>query len=111
MGLQVVASPETESDVALAVCALQAHNIPFLVHGGAFGSLLPGPQIPGYNARRIMVPTPFVDEALQALAEVAPPRAVDAAAQPRGNGPTTLRMLLEALLFVWFVPRRDDTAR
>jgi hypothetical protein len=113
MGLQVVACPECESDVALAICALQAHGIPYLVHNGAFGALWPGPQIHAYNARRIMVPTPFAEEARQVLAEMAPPRLVDAAAAaaPRGSGPTTLRLLLEAFLLGWFVPRRDDSAR
>ena len=112
MGLQVVASPETESEIALAVCVLQAHGIPFLVHGGAFGALLPGPQIPAYNARRIMVPAAFADEAMQVLGELAPARAVvSPAPSSNGSAPTMLRMLLETFLLGWFVPRRDDGAR
>jgi hypothetical protein len=105
MSLQVVANPE--SDVAVAVCALEAHGIPHLVHGGAFGSILPGVQIAHDNARRIMVPEAFVEEALQALAELAPPASPLVVPTPPASAPRTLRMVLETFLLGWFVPKRD----
>jgi hypothetical protein len=107
MSLHVVACPEVESDVALAICALQAHNIPHLVHGGAMGTLLPGPQIAHLNARRIMVPEAFVEEARQVLAELAPPPA-PRATPARVAAPSKLRIVLETFLLGWFVPRRDE---
>src|SRR5436190_12987632 len=106
MSLQVVACPEVESEVALAVCVLRAHGIPHLVHGGAFGSLFPGPQIASYNARRIMVPEAFVEEALQVLAELA--SVPELPAEPvQASTPRTWRIVLETLLLGWFVPRRN----
>jgi hypothetical protein len=69
MSLEVVASPESESDLAFALCALDAHGIPHFVHGGAFGALWPGPQITPWNGRRILVPAPLADEARQVLAQ------------------------------------------
>jgi hypothetical protein len=122
MGLEVVAVPETESELALAVCVLQAHAIPHFVHGGAFGALWPGLQIAAYNARCIMVPAVFTEEAREALADLvcgsrysgdALPAASaadhpDASASPSRHA---WRNLLEVLLAGWFVPRRDGTAR
>lgn len=109
MSLQVVACPESESDLALAVCLLEAHGIPHLVHGGAFGALLPGPPIAGWNARRIMVPAAFVEEARHLLADVV---VVPLASEPESApAPGTLRKALEAWLPAWFAPKRDDLAR
>ena len=110
MGLQVVAIPETESDLALAVCVLQAHAIPHFVHGGAFGALWPGLQIAAYNARCIMVPAALAEEAAELLAELAPPPVAPSttASAPAAHA---WRNLLEVLLAGWFVPRRDGTAR
>jgi hypothetical protein len=105
MTLEVVACPEYESDLALAVCVLEAHGIPHFVHGGAFGALWPGPQIATWNTRRILVPAPLAEEAREALAELA---ALPVAAPEPAHvaAPHFLRLVLETFLLGWFVPRR-----
>lgn len=55
MGLVAIASPQSESKLSVMLCTLEAHGIQAYVQGASFGALLPGPQIPCYNARRIMV--------------------------------------------------------
>jgi hypothetical protein len=105
MTLEVVACPEYESDLALAVCVLEAHGIPHFVHGGAFGALWPGPQIATWNTRRILVPAPLAEEAREALAELASIPA-DEPEPVREAAPHFLRLILETFLLGWFVPRR-----
>ena len=84
------------------LCTLEAAGIQAFVQGGGFGSLFPGPQIPAYNARRIMVSSadaPKAQEALAAFTQTAAPVAY--------HWPgffNVLRMIFEASLFGWFVP-------
>lgn len=70
MTLVVVAAPDSESDLALIACVLEANDIPHFVQGGGFGGLFPGPQISGYNSRRVMVPASCVERAVELLSEL-----------------------------------------
>jgi len=102
MTLVRVAMPETESHLALMVCALNAEDIPYLVHNAGMGALYPGLQIGAYNARSIMVPESCSEHAIEIIAElhleVPTPHNT-----PRV--PDKLRMLLEMILMGWFLPR------
>ena len=82
---------------------LEAHGIETFVHGQYLGSLLPGLQIESYNTRAIMVPDERVVEAREALAESSPPGEPVAAPLPL-RFRDKARVVLEALLFGWFVP-------
>ncbi|MEP7314369.1 MAG: hypothetical protein ABI859_17420 [Pseudomonadota bacterium] len=55
MSLVPLVSPDTEAEVLTTVALLDAYGIPSFVRGGGFGSLYPGPQVAGYNAKTIMV--------------------------------------------------------
>lgn len=102
MSLVVVANPQSESELAVMQCALEARGVHFFVQGGGFGSLLPGPQIAAYNARRIMVPSAEVSAAKDALAPLLQPEPEAEYARP---GPLSiLRMVGELFLFGWFIP-------
>ncbi|HEV7633609.1 MAG TPA: DUF2007 domain-containing protein [Steroidobacteraceae bacterium] len=68
MSLVPLVSPDTEAAVMTTVALLNAYGIPCHVRGGGFGSLYPGPQVAGYNARTIMVPEELLRDA-QALLE------------------------------------------
>jgi hypothetical protein len=59
-----VATPQTESEMAVMVCLLDAYGIQNFVHNRGFGGLYPGMQIGLYNVRRLMVP---IDQAMDAL--------------------------------------------
>lgn len=102
MGLVQVARPQTESELAVMQCALDASGIHYFVQGAGFGSLYPGPQISAYNARRILVPDSELSMAMEALAPLLKPDP-DAVYHWPGFA-SMLRILGEFLLFGWFVP-------
>lgn len=100
MTLVRVARPETETHLALIVSALEAEDIPFFVHNAGMGGLMPGLQIPSYNARTLMVPAPYAENAMEIIAALQ----LDGH-QPLDTG-DKLRVLFEAILLGWFVPAR-----
>jgi hypothetical protein len=107
MSLVPIAAPQTESELAVILCLLEADGIPAFVHNGAFGSLHPGPQIPLYNARRVMVPSACRENAAAALLVLEPPL------PDRSTRRDKLRIVIELILFGWFIPgsrRRHDEA-
>jgi hypothetical protein len=103
MALVAILRPQTETELVIALAILEAHGIDTFVHGHYFGSLLPGLQIESYNTRTIMVPEGWANEAREALAESL------ASAGPSAEVPPMrlldrVRVVLEAVLFGWFVP-------
>ncbi|MGN6729687.1 MAG: hypothetical protein ACTHJG_07635 [Rhodanobacteraceae bacterium] len=102
MSLVAIASPQSESELSVMLCTLEAAGIQAFVQGGSFGSLFPGPQIPAYNARRIMVSSVDAPKAQEALAAFAQPPAPVTYHWP--GFLNVLRMIFEASLFGWFVP-------
>lgn len=67
MSLVPLVSPDSEAAVLTTVALLDAYGIPSYVRGGGFGSLYPGPQVAGYNAKTIMVPTEVLRDAQELL--------------------------------------------
>ena len=104
MSLVVAACPQSESQLAVMQCALEARGVHFFVQGGGFGSLLPGPQIAAYNARRIMVPSSEVSLAKEALEPLLKIHAETEFQRPRLL--SIFRMICELFLFGWFVPAK-----
>lgn len=102
MDLVAVACPQSESELAVMQCALEARGVHFFVQGGGFGSLFPGPQIASYNARRIMVPSEELSMAKEALAPLLQPEPEPEYHRP--GFPSIFRMVGEFFLFGWFVP-------
>jgi Putative prokaryotic signal transducing protein len=106
MSLVRIATPETETHLALISSALEAAEIPFFVHGNGMGGLMPGLQIASYNTRSVMVPQSCVETALAAIADLQP------LSPPAPSGRDKLRILTEALFLGWFFPagrRRRET--
>ena len=111
MALVRVFSPQTESEVAVVTAMLEAREIPVFVHNRHLGSLLPGLQINAYNTQSIMVPEECAADAIELLAEFrAPPIEATAPIVPVRD---RIRIVIEALLFGWFVPgrRRDAESK
>lgn len=111
MRLVPLVSPTSEADLVTTVALLDAHGIPTHVQGGWFGSLLPGPLIPSYNAKTILVPEELLRDARDLLATpVALPDFDDEPEPPPAAASSqvksTLRVLVELLLFGWFIPRK-----
>ncbi len=103
MGLVAVAWPVLESDVAMATSLLEAEGIPYFVQGSGIASVLPGVQIGGYNTRILRVPEEHAERAREVLALLDAHDAADGE-PPAPRGTSRLRVILETLLFGWFVP-------
>jgi len=99
MSLVPIAWPQSESELAVMLCLLEAEGVPAFVHNAGFGGLHPGPVMALYNARRVMVPAACRDQAVAALSVIMPPL-------PDG---TTWRekcaIVAEMIVFGWFFPR------
>jgi hypothetical protein len=104
-----VFSPDSEPDLVAVVAMLEAHEIPCFVHGAAFGSLYPGPQIQDYNTRAVMVSEENEAAALELIRDFqSQPDEPDSGPQrPSGR----LRSFIEFLLFGWFVPGSRPSGR
>lgn len=103
MALVTILRPQSEAELAIALAILEAHDIESFVHGRYFGSLWPGLQIDSYNTRTVMVPEERASEAREALMEIS------ATEEPPAESSSLrlwdkVRVVLEALLFGWFVP-------
>jgi hypothetical protein len=101
MTLVRVASPESESHIALIAARLEAAGIPYFVHNAGIGGLLPGLQVANYNTRSVMVPASAAAEAARLIGElelevVSPATSLTAWDK--------LRVVAELFLLGWFVP-------
>jgi hypothetical protein len=103
-----VASPQTESELAVMLSMLEANGIRHFVHNQGFGGLYPGLQIGLYNDRRIMVRADQAPHARQLLS------VFDTPPSPAGEPPLTFadkaRVLFETLVFGWSFPRSRKRA-
>lgn len=104
MAFVKVAFPESPSDLAMMVCLLEAHSVPYFVHNAGFGGLYPGVQIALYNNMTVMVPASAADDALELLSVLSDPSTIY-----KSNNillSDKIRMVIEAFIFSWFIPRR-----
>jgi hypothetical protein len=96
-----VLHPRSECDLVCAVAALRARGIQPIVRNARFGALYPGPVIPLYNERAVLVPVEQESAALLVLAGDERRRRLF---RPRRSLLDRLRVVLELALFGWFVP-------
>ena len=60
-------SPKSESEAAVIASLMQAYGITFLMRGGAFSSMYPGPITNSLNAQTLMVDKEHVAIATQLI--------------------------------------------
>lgn len=60
-------SPKSESEAATIVSLMDAYSIPFLMRGGAFSTMYPGPVPNSLNAQTLLVDAEHADLARQLL--------------------------------------------
>lgn len=106
-------SPAGEAELLLLRSVLDGAGIHYFVKGDLFGSLTVGPQIDHYNRKTIYVHPEDYEEARALVAEflskTSEPRRAAARDLRLGD---VLRMVLEVLVFGWFMPgRRRRTPR
>ncbi|MGC9519101.1 MAG: DUF2007 domain-containing protein [Desulfuromonadaceae bacterium] len=108
--MQKIFTPENEIELVMVKGLLEAAQIPFYVRNDHFGGLYIGPQIQHFNQRAIMVPPEYAARSKEIIAEfIATQQQVEP--EPPARTERTpllekLRLLGEALLFCWIVPRR-----
>lgn len=99
-------SPNNEGELAVVKSLLDAESISYFVRNEHFGSLNPGPRIPLFNAKTILVEEADLVRARELIANVE-----HLAAQTPDHRYTTLdriRMLLEVVFFGWIMPGRSQ---
>lgn len=60
-------SPRSESEAAVIVSLMDAYGIPFLMRGGAFSTMYPGPVSNSLNAQTLLVDAEHIELARQLL--------------------------------------------
>lgn len=98
-----VATPQTESELAVMVSLLDANGIRHFVHNRGFGGLYPGMQIELYNVRRLMVPADQANDALELLS-VFSQRSTASEAEQKLDWRDKVRVLAETIMFSWSFP-------
>ena len=98
-----VATPQTESEMAVMVCLLDAYGIQHFIHNRGFGGLYPGLQIRLYNVRRLMVP---VDQAIEAheLLSVFVRQPSESDGDNRLTFSDKIRVFVETIFIGWSFP-------
>ena len=108
VSLTRVAIVESEAQLAVMQCLLEAPAIPYFVHSRHLGSMLPALYVPLYNTVSIMVPPAFAFDAQNVLREL---QAADVPpATPSSHPRVRCAPCSSGLLFGWAVPgtRRRD---
>ncbi|MFO7832462.1 MAG: DUF2007 domain-containing protein [Desulfuromonadaceae bacterium] len=108
--MQKIFTPENEIELVMVKGLLEAAQIPFYVQNDHFGGLYIGPQIMHFNQRAIMVAPEHAARSKEIIAEFL---ASQTQAEPESSaqkehtsGLEKLRLLAEAVLFCWIVPRK-----
>jgi hypothetical protein len=98
-------SPNNDSELALIKSILDGEGIPYFVHNDHFGTLKVGPKIELFNAKTIIVAykdyevsKEIVDDFLKNTQEVL------AKTKSKYSIRDKIRMVIEAILFTWFIP-------
>lgn len=105
-----VATPQTESELAVMVSLLEAHGIRHYVHNQSFGGLYPGMQMDLYNARRLMVPAGQAAEALELLS-VFSHQSTASDTDEKMTLADKLRVVIETFVFGWSFPSKRNRSR
>lgn len=107
-------SPRSESELLVLRSVFDQARIPYFVKNDAFGSLTVGPQIELYNRKTICVGAGEVEEAVALLRDFFERTGAADEEQRESRSYSRLdklRMVLEVLLFGWFLPGRRRRPR
>ena len=96
-------SPKNESELAVLKSILDGEDIHYFVHNDHFGTLRTGPPIYLFNAKTIMVAETHFELAKEILSDYLKNTQTDEYRSEHSLR-DKLRMIVEALLFGWFIP-------
>lgn len=101
--------PEDEEELLLIKSILESEEIPYFVHNERFGSLWVGPQIDLYNARTIMVPEEHYNRSKELIEDFLNRiKENKEVTSPQYSLFEKVRMVVEALIFAWFIPGKKE---
>lgn len=101
--MEKIVTTDNEAELVALKSLFEAEGIQYFVHNDNFGTILTGPQIPSYNTKTILVPSEFATRAREIVEDFrggAPPE------RPAPRFSDRVRMVLETVVFSWFVPGR-----
>ena len=101
-------SPENDAELALIKSIFDGENIQYFVHNDHFGSLKVGPKIDLFNAKTIMVSDHQYELASDILQDiVSNSKPADEEIKTCYSLIDKIRMIIETLLFTWFMPGKS----
>ena len=104
-------SPNDELELAIIRGLLDAESVRYFVLNDYFGSMRVGPQIDLVNMKTIMVSPEDHDLAKAIISEYLELKSETDDTEERYTLSQKLRMVIEALLFTWFIPGRKQKKR
>jgi len=99
-------SPNDELELSMIRGLLDTNDIRYFVLNDYFGSMRVGPQIDLVNKKTIMVTPEDHARAKEVISNFLEGRIDDEGGETRFTAGQKLRMIVEALLFTWFIPGR-----
>lgn len=99
-------SPHDELELSMIRGLLDADEIRYFVLNDYFGSMRVGPQIDLVNKKTIMVAPEDHDRTKEIISNFLESSIDDEGVEMHYTAGQKLRMIIEALLFTWFIPGR-----
>jgi hypothetical protein len=99
-------SPNDELELSLIRGLLDAEGIHYFVLNDYFGSMRVGPKIDLINKKTIMVVPEDGDLAKEIISDFTQRAIQDKEVEMQYSAAQKLRMVIEAVLFTWFIPGR-----
>jgi len=102
-------SPNDELELSMIRGVFDTEGVSYFVHNDNFGSMRVGPQIDLLNKKTIMVASEDVGRAKEIISNLLERRLLEEEEQYSIG--QKLRMILETIIFWWFIPRRKRSKK
>jgi hypothetical protein len=100
-------SPNDEVELSMIRGLLESEGVDFYVHNDHYGSMKVGPRIDLINKKTVMVAPKDADQARQIITDFLGNSTPEETGEVRQHTfAQKCRMILEAVLFCWFIPGR-----
>jgi hypothetical protein len=99
-------SPNDELELSMIRGVFDTEGIHYFVHNDYFGSMRVGPQIDLLNKKTILVAPEDADRAKEILSNLLERQLPEEEEQEGYSIGQKIRMILETLIFWWFIPGR-----
>lgn len=99
-------SPNDELELSMIRGVMDTEDIHYFVLNDNFGSMRVGPQIDLFNKKTIMVATEDVGRAKEIISNFLERQLPEEEEQEQYSIGQKLRMILETVIFWWFIPGR-----